>query len=194
MNQDHPDCDEEDRRKNAQTIMLPKSMKGWGSPVIVELLLLTRAARDIEHAEGENERRSLPLLDHEAVDRPADCPPVNAKPERLTLRTSTSRAADRFDSISANKEISTLCDRLFCLRSEWEVLLCHYAVIRPIATWRWRELPRVVFVENSENRPRPNALPDQFHQNKFQLGLSVRRSGVMLLKPPISASTPPYRG
>jgi len=71
--------------------------------------------------------------------------------------------ADPLDSISANKEISTLCDRLFCLGSEWEVLLSHHAVIRPIATWRWRELPRIIFVENSENRPRPNALPDQFH-------------------------------
>src|SRR5271165_1303697 len=90
----------------------------------------------------------------------------------LRLRTSTRRTADRFDSISANKEISTLCDRLFCLHSEWEVLLSHCAVIRPIATWRWRELPWIVFVENSENRPRPNALPDQFHQNKFHLGLS----------------------
>jgi hypothetical protein len=82
--------------------------------------------------------------------------------------------ADPLDSISANKEISTLCDRLFCLRSEWEVLLCHCAVVRPIATWRWRELPRTVFVENPENRPWPNALPDQFHQNKFHLGLFWR--------------------
>ena len=48
----------------------------------------------------------------------------------LRLRTSTRRTADRFDSISANKEISTLCDRLFCLHGEWEVLLCHCAVIR----------------------------------------------------------------
>ena len=92
---------------------------------------------------------------------------------RLTL---TSRTADRLDSISANKEISTLCDRLFCLSSEREVLICHCAVIRPIATWRRRELPRIVFVENSENRPWSNALPDQFHQNKLHLGLSCRQS------------------
>ena len=81
----------------------------------------------------------------------------------------TGRTADRFDSISANKEISTLCDRLFCLRSEWEVLLSHCAVIRPIAAWRWRELPWIVIVENSENGPRPDAWPDQFHENKFHL-------------------------
>src|SRR5271157_3228657 len=68
-----------------------------------------------------------------------------------------------------NKEISTLCDRLFCLRCEREVLLCHCAVVRPIATRRWRELSRIVFVENSENRPWSNALSDQFHQNKFHL-------------------------
>src|SRR5271165_7641297 len=84
--------------------------------------------------------------------------------------------ADRLDSISANKEISTLCDRLFCLRCEREVLLCHCAVVRPIATRRWRELSRIVFVENSENRPWSNALSDQFHQNKFHLRSLLQNS------------------
>ena len=78
------------------------------------------------------------------------------------LRTSTSRTADRFDSISANKEISTLCDRLFCLGGEWKVLLCHCAVIRPIATWRWRELARIVFVQNPKIDPGLTLCPTNF--------------------------------
>ena len=36
----------------------------------------------------------------------------------VALSLVTGHTADRFDSISANKEISTQCDRLFCLRSD----------------------------------------------------------------------------